>query len=82
MEMLIQGKLLSTQLRTPDNQLLIVLNNSVWGDVITNVTGITQRCVDTVLGIAYNDDIDKAQKILEEIDNGHELVLKEPAFIV
>jgi len=80
--MLIQGKLLSTQLRTPDNQLLIVLNNSVWGDVITNVTGITQRRVDTVFGTAYNDDIDKAQKILEEIDNGHELVLKEPAFIV
>ena len=74
--------LLSTQLRTPDNQLVIVPNNSVWGDVITNVTGITQRRVDLVFGIGYNDDIDKAQKILEEIVNGHELVLKDPAAIV
>jgi len=74
--------LLSTQLRTPDNQLVIVPNNSVWGDVITNVTGITQRRVDLVFGIGYSDDIDKTQKILEEIVTGHELVLKEPQPIV
>ncbi len=74
--------LLSTQLRTPDNQLVIVPNNSVWGDVITNITGITQRRVDMVFGIGYNDDIDKTQRILEEIVNGHELVLKEPAAVV
>ena len=74
--------LLSTQLRTPDNQLVIVPNNSVWGGVITNITGITQRRVDMVFGIGYNDDIDKAQRILEEIVNGHELVLKDPAAIV
>ncbi len=74
--------LLSTQLRTPDNQLVIVPNNSVWGDVIVNVTGITERRVDLVFGIGYNDDIDKAQKILEEIVNGHELVLKQPEYKV
>ncbi len=74
--------LLSTQLRTPDNQLIIVPNNSVWGDVITNVTGITQRRVDLVFGIGYDDDIDKAQQILEEIVGGHELVLKEPEPVV
>jgi small conductance mechanosensitive channel len=74
--------LLSTQLRTPDNQLVIVPNNSVWGDVITNVTGITQRRVDLVFGIGYGDDADKAQKILEDIVSGHQLVLKEPEAIV
>jgi small conductance mechanosensitive channel len=74
--------LLSTQLRTPDNQLVIVPNNSVWGDVIINVTGITERRVDLVFGIGYSDDIDKAQKILEEIVSGHELVLKEPEYNV
>lgn len=74
--------LLSTQLRTPDNQLVIVPNNSAWGDVITNVTGITQRRVDMIFGIGYSDDIDKVQKILEEIVNGHELVLKESKSVV
>ncbi len=74
--------LLSTQLRTPDNQLVIVPNNSVWGGVITNITGISRRRVDMVFGIGYNDDIDKTQKILEEIVNEHQLILKEPAAIV
>jgi len=74
--------LLSTQLRTPDNQLVVVPNNSVWGDVITNITGITQRRVDLVFGIGYGDDADKAQKILEEIVNAHALVLKEPEAVV
>ena len=74
--------LLNTQLRTPDNQLLVIPNNSVWGDVITNITGITQRRIDLVFGIGYDDDIDKAQKILEDIVNENELVLKDPAPVV
>ena len=74
--------LLSTQLRTPDNQLVIVPNNSVWGDVITNITGITQRRVDLVFGIGYGDDIDKAQRILEDITHSHALVLKDPAPVI
>ena len=74
--------LLSTQLRTPDNQLIIVPNNSVWGDVITNVTGITERRIDLVFGIGYSDDIDKAQKILEEIVSGNELVMKDPEPVI
>jgi len=74
--------LLSTQLRTPDNQLVIVPNNSAWGDVITNVTGVTERRVDLVFGIGYSDDIDKAQKVLEEIVASTEMVLNEPIPLV
>lgn len=74
--------LLSTQLRTPDNQLVVVPNNSVWGDVITNVTGITQRRIDLIFGIGYSDDIDKAQQILEDIVKSHELVLEDPEPVV
>ena len=58
------------------------LSNFASGDVITNITGSTQRRVDLVFGIGYSDDIDKAQKVLEEIVNGHELVLKEPEVVV
>jgi small conductance mechanosensitive channel len=74
--------LLSTQLRTPDNKLMIVPNNSVWGDVITNVTGISERRVDLIFGVGYSDDIDKAISILESILSEHEHVLPEPEPIV
>jgi len=74
--------LLSTQLRTLDNKFVIVPNNSVWGDVITNITGITERRVDMVFGIGYDDDIDKAQGILEGLVKEHELVLKNPEPVV
>jgi small conductance mechanosensitive channel len=74
--------LLSTQLRTLDNKFVIVPNNSVWGDVITNVTGITERRIDMMFGIGYGDDIDKAQAILERLVNEHELVLKDPEPVV
>jgi small conductance mechanosensitive channel len=74
--------LLSTQLRTPDNKLMIVPNNSVWGDVITNVTGISERRVDLIFGVGYSDDIDKAISILESILSEHEHILPEPEPIV
>jgi len=70
--------LVTTTIMTPDNKLMIVPNNSIWGNIITNVTGSSQRRVDLEFGIGYEADIDKAQKVLEEIMAGHELVLKDP----
>ena len=74
--------IVSTTLRTLDNQKVIVPNNKIWGDIVTNVTGTRQRRVDMVFGIGYSDDIAKAQKILEEILENHEAVLKDPEPVV
>lgn len=71
--------LLTTALTTFDNQAVIVPNNEVWGDVIKNMTGKKTRRVDLVFGIGYDDDIDKAAKLLDEIVKNHPLVLNEPA---
>jgi small conductance mechanosensitive channel len=70
--------LVSTSLLTVDNQLIVIPNNKIWGDVIKNVTAQTIRRVDMVFGIAYSDDIPKAEKILEDILRSHELVLDDP----
>lgn len=74
--------IVSTTLRKLDNQKVIVPNNMIWGDIITNVTGTSKRRVDMVFGIGYSDDIAKAQKILEEILANHEAVLKDPEPVV
>ena len=70
--------LVNTTITKFDNQVMIVPNNSIWGNTITNITGSEQRRVDLVFGISYSDDIDQAQKILEDIVNEHPLVLDEP----
>ncbi len=70
--------LVSTSVRTGDNQLVIVPNGKIWSDIITNVTGVTTRRIDMVFGIGYNDNGDQAQQILEEIVAAHPKVLKSP----
>jgi small conductance mechanosensitive channel len=74
--------LLSVQLHTPDNRAVTIPNNNVWGDTITNVNGTDTRRVDLVFGIAYDDDIGKAQKIMEEVLGAHEQVLDDPSPVV
>jgi small conductance mechanosensitive channel len=74
--------IVSTTLRTADNQKIVVPNNMIWGDKITNATGTSKRRVDMVFGIGYSDDIAKAQKILEEILEAHAAVLKDPKPVV
>ena len=74
--------LVSTHILTFDNKLMVVPNNKIWGDVITNATGTSQRRVDMVFGIGYSDDIDKAQAILEKIVGNHEKVLKTPEAVI
>jgi len=74
--------IVSTTLRKVDNQKVIVPNNMIWGDIITNATGTSKRRVDMVFGIGYSDDIAKAQKILEEILENHQAVLKDPPPVV
>ena len=74
--------LVSTVITTFDNQILILPNNKVWGDVINNVTAQATRRVDLVFGIGYADDAAKAQGIMEDVLRNHELVLDEPEFVV
>ena len=74
--------LVSTVITTFDNQVLIVPNNQVWGDVINNVTAQDTRRVDLVFGIGYGDDAAKAQRIMEQVLADHELVLDDPESVV
>ena len=74
--------IVSTTIATPDNQVIVIPNSKVWGDVITNVTASDTRRVDLVFGIGYSDSIEQAQKVLEEVVAQHPLILKEPAPVI
>ncbi len=74
--------LLTTELKTPDNIKIIMPNSSIMGGSITNVSAHPTRRVDMVVGVGYGDDLNKAKKIMEELLNADERVLKDPAFTI
>ena len=61
---------------------MIVPNNEIWGNAITNTSVSKERCIDMVFGIGYGDDIDHAMQVLEEIVSSHPLVLKIPEAVI
>ncbi|MCE9679838.1 mechanosensitive ion channel family protein [Shewanella sp. AS1] len=73
-----QMSLVSTTIKTTDNQRLIIPNNKIWGDIINNITAEHVRRVDMTFGIGYGDDIPKTEQILTEIVTNHPKVLPSP----
>ena len=70
--------LVNTTILTIDNRTLIVPNNKIWGDVITNITNQERRRVDMKFGVAYTTDLEHAERVLREIVEKDERVLDDP----
>ena len=71
--------LFSTIIAPLDNRTIIVPNSSIVAGNITNYSKKSQRRVDHVFGIGYDDDLKLAKETLIEIMNSDERVLSEPA---
>jgi len=72
-------QIFTSQLKTPDNKLIIVPNAKMMGDNIVNYSAKETRRVDMVFGVGYSDDLDKARRVLLEVVAQDERVLKDPA---
>ena len=68
----------TTNLATVDNKEVIIANGEAWGSTIQNFSSLGLRRVDVDYGIHYDDDIDKAIKIINETAAKHPDVLSEP----
>lgn len=68
----------TTTLRTLDNIKVIVANGEVRGATIKNLTSLGIRRVDVDFGIDYNDDMNKAIKIITTTAGKHPDVLTNP----
>jgi small-conductance mechanosensitive channel len=71
--------LLSTKLRTFDNLLVRIPNETMVKAEITNLSRFPIRRIDTVVGVAYKADLDLVQRVLFEIADSNPLSLEEPA---
>ena len=71
-------QIFTTQLKTPDNKTIIVPNAKITSDNITNFSTKETRRVDLVFGIGYGDDIDNAKKVISDLLEKDERIMKDP----
>ncbi|MDO6442912.1 mechanosensitive ion channel family protein [Marinobacter sp. 2_MG-2023] len=69
----------TTILQTFDNQQIIIPNSQIWGQQITNHSHHPVRGVDMHFGIAYNESIDEARKVIDSVLANHPHILTDPA---
>jgi small conductance mechanosensitive channel len=70
--------LVSTTIRTFDNQSLIVPNSKIWNDVIRNVTDQKIRRMDLEFALSHSVDVERAEEVLGSILRDHPKVLEDP----
>ena len=71
--------MLQTTLRTADNRKVIIPNSQVATSEIINYSSETERRVEVVFPISYNDDVEKAKALIVKIAERHPLVDLEKA---
>ena len=72
-------QILTTVLKTGDNKRVIIPNSQIMGTTITNYSANDTRRVDMVVGVSYEDDLDKVRKTIEELVAADDRILDEPA---
>ena len=72
----------TTNLKTPDNRRVVVPNNQITADVITNYSAKTERRIDLVVGVGYGDDLSKVKKVLTKILGAEDRILKDPEPVI
>jgi len=72
-------QILYTVLNTFDNRRVVIPNGNLSNATLTNVSVYDKRRCDMTFGIGYDDDIDKAKKILQRLFEEDERSLTEPA---
>jgi len=69
----------NTHFCSPDNQLIIVPNNKIIADIITNINAKDTRRIDLTVGISYSDDMAETKEILARLAKEDSRILADPA---
>ena len=70
--------LLTTQMRTSDGIYVMVPNNQLWNKAIKNYSRLPTRRLSLVVGISYDDDIEDALRVLQDLIGSDQRVLADP----
>lgn len=77
-----QVQILTTVLKTGDNKQVIVPNSQIMESIITNYSANDTRRVDLVVGVSYDDNLDRVRSTLEDIIVANDRVLDEPKHVI
>lgn len=72
-------QIFTTFLLSPQNETIILPNGAVAASDIKNLTREGKLRIDLTIGISYGSDIAKAKKVLTEVMENDDRVLKDPA---
>ena len=75
-------EIFSTELRTPDNKVIIVPNSQIMSDAITNYSRESTRRIDLVIGVSYEADLRKTRAVLESVLKAETRLLNDPAYTI
>jgi len=78
----VKVQILTTILKTGDNKQIVIPNGQIMGSIITNYSANDTRRVDLLIGISYDDDIDKARDTIQQLVDADDRILKDPACLI
>jgi len=78
----VQVQILTTILKTGDNKQIVVPNGQIMGSIITNYSANDTRRIDMVIGVSYDDDIDKVRATIRELVDADDRILKDPECLI
>ena len=78
----LQVQILTTVMKTGDNKKIIVPNAQIMGSIITNYSANETRRVDMVIGVSYDDDLDKVRATIKKLVDAEERILKDPECLI
>ena len=78
----VQVQILTTVLKTGDNKQIVVPNAQIMSGIITNYSANDTRRIDLVIGIGYDDDIDKTRDTIQQLVDADDRILKDPACLI
>ena len=67
-----------TKLATPDNKVIVIPNGALSNGNIVNYSAKSTRRVDLTFGVGYEQDIIKVRRVLLDLINSHDKILKTP----
>jgi small-conductance mechanosensitive channel len=74
--------LLSIKIKTYDNLLIRIPNQTVISTELVNVTRFPIRRLEFLIGVAYKEDLRKVKTILENVARNNPLCLEEPEPVI